>query len=314
MDWQNKWRRYLEEKWQRWPRRKAAAAITTPNQERISPVDQLQAQRRNEGRSSLTVTGRRPLKDGVRWGREVVVPRLQGARNTVAEKALVLKRNTAAWLQTALEAGKAGLCVWLQQPLRRHLVQAWQATFKELQRTWRYLTPVSLPGGWQARALSAVLVLTILIPGVTYFFRQQAPPSPPPSSPPAPAAKPLPAVPVRADETNLLARLVAAEAENEPYPGQVAVVAVVLNRLRDPNFPKTIADIIFEPWAFESVANGHYWNVPVLPRYYAATSDALNDWDPSNGALYFFNPATATSAWIWSRPQITRIGSHIFMR
>ncbi|MBC7324634.1 MAG: cell wall hydrolase, partial [Moorella sp. (in: Bacteria)] len=129
----------------------------------------------------------------------------------------------------------------------------------------------------------------------------------------APAAKPL-SVPVRADETNLLARLVAAEAGDEPYPGQVAVVAVVLNRLRDPDFPKTIPGVIFEPWAFESVANGHYWQVDVRPRDYAATRDALNEWDPSNGALYFFNPVTATSAWIWTRPQIIQIGNHIFTR
>ncbi|MDN5345016.1 MAG: N-acetylmuramoyl-L-alanine amidase [Clostridia bacterium] len=191
------------------------------------------------------------------------------------------------------------------QLARLHLTQAWQATRSVWLHTWQNLKPLYLPPAWQARVLLGVLVFTVLIPGISYFLAR--PPVPPP------AAKPLPAG-IQADETNLLARLVAAEAQEEPYPGQVAVVAVVLNRLRDPAFPKTIPDIIFEPWAFESVANGHYWQVPVTPRDYTATHDALNDWDPSNGALYFFNPATATSAWIWTRPQITQIGNHIFTR
>lgn len=212
----------------------------------------------------------------------VVLTRLRETGRFIKEHAKPLAKSILAWLQSA-----------------------WQAARSELQRTWKNLKPLHLPQGWQGRALLVVLVLTILIPGVTYYLSRQVLPPP--------AAQPLP-VPVRADDTNLLARLVAAEAGDEPYPGQVAVVAVVLNRLRDPAFPKTIADIIFEPWAFESVANGHYWQVDVRGRDYAATHDALNDWDPSNGALYFFNPATATSAWIWTRPQITRIGSHIFTR
>ncbi|MGI9862444.1 cell wall hydrolase [Moorella naiadis] len=184
---------------------------------------------------------------------------------------------------------------------------AWQATTEELQYTWRHLTPLRLPKAWQARALLGLLVFILAIPGISYYLARPLP------SPPPPAAKPLPAN-FRTDDTNLLARLVAAEAQDEPYPGQVAVVAVVLNRLRDPNFPKTVAGIIFEPWAFESVANGRYWQVQVLARDYAATHDAMNDWDPSNGALYFFNPAKATSPWIWTRPQITQIGNHIFTR
>lgn len=209
-----------------------------------------------------------------------------------------------AWLQTAWQAGKTGLHAWWQLMLW-HLTRAWQATREELQHTWRHLTPLSLPQAWQARALLGLLALIVLIPGISYYLARPLPLPP--------AAKPLPAN-FRADDTNLLARLVAAEAQDEPYPGQVAVVAVVLNRLRDPNFPKTVAGIIFEPWAFESVANGRYWQVQVLARDYAATNDALNDWDPSNGALYFFNPAKATSPWIWTRPQITQIGNHIFTR
>ncbi len=180
----------------------------------------------------------------------------------------------------------------------------WQATRREMQRTWQHLKPLYLPRGWQSRLLLGLLLLTILIPGIYSAGMGALPP---------PAARPLPAG-VRTDDTNLLARLVAAEAEDEPYAGQVAVVAVVLNRLRHPSFPNTIPDIIFEPWAFECVANGRYWEVQVRARDYAAAQDALNDWDPSNGALFFFNPETATSAWIWTRPQITRIGNHIFTR
>ncbi|WP_236713014.1 cell wall hydrolase [Neomoorella mulderi] len=206
-------------------------------------------------------------------------------------------RETGRFIKEHAKPRAMSILAWLRS--------AWQAIRGEMLRTWQNLKPLRLPAGWQARALLGVFLLTILIPGITRHFTR-------PALPP-PAAKPLP-VTVRADETNLLARLVAAEAEDEPYPGQVAVVAVVLNRLRDPAFPKTIPDIIFEPWAFESVANGHYWEVQVRPRDYAATQDALNDWDPSNGALYFFNPATATSAWIWTRPQITQIGNHIFTR
>lgn len=179
-----------------------------------------------------------------------------------------------------------------------------QATWREMQRAWQNLKPLYLPEGWQSRLLLGLLFLAILIPGVYSYSMMVLPP---------PAAQPLPPG-VHSDDTNLLARLVAAEAEDEPYVGKVAVVAVVLNRLKDPAFPKTIPDIIFEPWAFESVANGHYWEARVRPQDYAATEDALSDWDPSNGALYFFNPATSTSAWIWTRPQITRIGNHIFAR
>lgn len=110
----------------------------------------------------------------------------------------------------------------------------------------------------------------------------------------------------------MLARLVAAEAKDEPYIGKVAVAAVVLNRTRHPDFPPNIPGVIFEPWAFESVMNGSFWQVTVEEPDYRASLDALSDWDPSGGALYFFNPATSTSPWIWTRPQITIIGRHIF--
>ncbi|MDN5362332.1 MAG: hypothetical protein PWP70_1379 [Moorella sp. (in: firmicutes)] len=218
-----------------------------------------------------------------------------------------LRFASGGWLTRLLETGRfiKEHAEPLEVSIQSWFQSAWQATTEELQRAWRHLTPLHLPQAWQARALLGLLVLIVLIPGISYYLARPLPPPP--------EAKPLPAN-FRADDTNLLARLVAAEAQDEPYPGQVAVVAVVLNRLRHPDFPKTIAGIIFEPWAFESVANGRYWQVQVLSRDYAATHDALNDWDPSNGALYFFNPAKATSPWIWTRPQITQIGNHIFTR
>jgi len=181
----------------------------------------------------------------------------------------------------------------------------WQATKEEWQCTWPQLMPDKLPAGRQARALLAIILFITFIPGTSYFLRR--------SAVLLPVAQPRP-VSIRADETNLLARTVAAEAEDEPYPGKVAVVAVVLNRLENPAFPNTIPDIIFEPWAFESVANGHFWEVQLRTQDYAATRDALNGWDPSDGAFFFFNPDKATSAWIWTRPQVTQIGDHIFTR
>lgn len=194
----------------------------------------------------------------------------------------------------------AGAVVWFK---------SFQLAIKnEWQRTWQQLKPDRLPAVWQSRALLGLLILITFFSGSSYFF---SPPAVPMPAVPVPPVEP-PSVSVRTDETNLLARTVAAEAEDEPYPGKVAVVAVVLNRLRDPAFPNTIADIIFEPWAFESVANGHFWQVQLGKQDYSAARDALNGWDPSNGALFFFNPDKATSAWIWTRPQINRIGDHIF--
>jgi len=114
------------------------------------------------------------------------------------------------------------------------------------------------------------------------------------------------------DELNLLARLIAAEASNEPYEGQVAVGAVVLNRVRSSLFPSTISGVIYEPWAFESVHNGLIWRVTNLAGPTSAAADALNGWDPSYGALFFWNPYKPVGGWIWTRPIITQIGSHVF--
>lgn len=112
-------------------------------------------------------------------------------------------------------------------------------------------------------------------------------------------------------QVDLLARLISAEARGEPYSGQVAVGAVVLNRIRHPSFPNTLSGVIYQSGAFTCITDGQF-NEPVAESAYRAARDALNGVDPSGGAIYYFNPSTATSAWIWSRPLITVIGKHRF--
>lgn len=112
-------------------------------------------------------------------------------------------------------------------------------------------------------------------------------------------------------DLQLLANAVYGEARGEPYEGQVAVAAVILNRVEHPDFPNTISGVIFQPLAFTAVADGQIWLEP-NERAKEAVLDALNGWDPSENAIYYFNPVTATSEWIWSRPQIKKIGEHIF--
>lgn len=110
---------------------------------------------------------------------------------------------------------------------------------------------------------------------------------------------------------DLLARVISAEARGEPYSGQVAVGAVILNRVNHPSFPNTIAGVVYQAGAFSCMDDGQF-NEPVADSAYQAAQDALNGSDPSGGAIYYFNPQTATSAWIWSRPMITVIGKHRF--
>ena len=109
----------------------------------------------------------------------------------------------------------------------------------------------------------------------------------------------------------LLARLISAEARGEPYRGQVAVGAVVLNRVEHPSFPNSISGVIYQSGAFSCLYDGQF-DKPVSDSAYSAARDALNGMDPSGGAIYYFNPSTATSKWIWSRPLITTIGNHRF--
>ena len=109
----------------------------------------------------------------------------------------------------------------------------------------------------------------------------------------------------------LLARVISAEARGEPYAGQVAVGAVILNRVEHPSFPSTIAGVVYQPGAFTCMVDGQI-DQPVSESSVRAAREALNGSDPSGGAIYYFNPSTATSAWIWSRPLIKVIGNHRF--
>lgn len=109
----------------------------------------------------------------------------------------------------------------------------------------------------------------------------------------------------------LLAKLVHSEARGESYTGQVAVAAVVLNRVEDSRFPNTIAGVIYQPWAFTAINDGQFALEPNQTAYQAA-KDAMNGWDPTYGAVYYYNPRTATSSWIRSTKTVTVIGQHIF--
>ncbi|QEK13273.1 spore cortex-lytic enzyme [Crassaminicella thermophila] len=115
----------------------------------------------------------------------------------------------------------------------------------------------------------------------------------------------------RNDEVTLLAKAITGEARGEPYIGQVAVGAVILNRTRHPSFPNTIAGVIYQPGAFTAVSDGQI-NLPPEDSCIKAAQDALNGWDPTGGCLYYWNPATATSKWIWSRKVVKKIGKHWF--
>ncbi|PLT34854.1 spore cortex-lytic enzyme [Bacillus sp. V5-8f] len=115
------------------------------------------------------------------------------------------------------------------------------------------------------------------------------------------------------NDIQLMANAVYGEARGEPYIGQVAIAAVILNRLESASFPNTISGVIFEPRAFTAVADGQIWLTP-NERAREAVIDAINGWDPTSNAEYYFNPDTATSPWIWTRPQIKQIGKHIFCK
>ena len=116
-------------------------------------------------------------------------------------------------------------------------------------------------------------------------------------------------------DVQLLARVINGEARGEPYEGQVAVGAVILNRVKAPNFPNTISGVIYQPGAFTAVSDGQI-NVALEDEstVVKAARDALNGWDPTGGAIYYFNPNTATNKWIWSRPHIKTIGKHRFCK
>jgi N-acetylmuramoyl-L-alanine amidase len=112
-------------------------------------------------------------------------------------------------------------------------------------------------------------------------------------------------------DTALLARLISAEARGESYEGQVAVGAVVMNRIAHPSFPNSLSGVIYQRGAFSCLDDGQF-DQPVAQSAYQAARDAMNGYDPTGGAIYYFNPATATSKWIWSRPLLVVIGKHRF--
>ncbi len=114
-------------------------------------------------------------------------------------------------------------------------------------------------------------------------------------------------------DVNLLSRLVYAEARGEPYSGQVAVASVVLNRVKNSSFPNTVAGVIYQSGAFSVVADGQI-NLSPNQTAISAAQDAVNGWDPTYGAIYYFNPRTATNGWIWSRPVTVVIGNHRFCK
>ena len=115
------------------------------------------------------------------------------------------------------------------------------------------------------------------------------------------------------NDVNLLARLIYGEARGEPYTGQVAVGAVVMNRVKNSSFPNTISGVVYQSGSFDVVSDGQI-NLSPNSTAKKAAQDALNGWDPSYGAIYYFNPKTATNKWIWSRPVTVVIGNHRFCK
>ncbi|MGM0472276.1 MAG: cell wall hydrolase [Bacillota bacterium] len=112
----------------------------------------------------------------------------------------------------------------------------------------------------------------------------------------------------------LMARTISAEARGETYLGQVAVGAVIMNRVRDDKFPNSISGVIYQPWAFTAVARGEIWSHTPNDNAIRAALDAVSGWDPTYGCIYYYNPVKVTTNWIFSRPQVRRIGKHIFAK
>lgn len=142
----------------------------------------------------------------------------------------------------------------------------------------------------------------------------------PSTSAPSPASQPGATVTaadatggLSASDENLMAHVVYGEARGQPYIGQVAVAAVILNRYHSSLFPHSIPAIIYQPGAFESIANGQAW-LGLHKENVEATMDAIHGFDPTHGALYYWNPATATSPWVWSQPIMLTIGQHVFAK
>jgi len=164
-------------------------------------------------------------------------------------------------------------------------------------------------GKYAKLLLGCGVAAAVLAVAFVLWNRWQAPPSPLPEEKPAKLESWRQTI--SETDLDLLARVVRAEAEGEPYDGQVAVAAVILNRVRHPEFPNTIPAVVYEPLAFSVVANGTV-NKPATPSAVEAAHAALNGWDPTGGALYFYNPAKTRSAWIRGRTVLKTIGKHVF--
>ena len=117
----------------------------------------------------------------------------------------------------------------------------------------------------------------------------------------------------QSNDLYLMARMISAEARGEPYTGQVAVGSVILNRVDHPSFPNTISGVIYQPGAFSSLYDGQF-DQPIADSARQAAQDAMNGWDPTGGAIYYYNPATSTNKWIFSRPIVATIGKHVFAK
>lgn len=161
----------------------------------------------------------------------------------------------------------------------------------------------------------ALACLMALITGTVYYLFDYGAPSPfVPHMTPDTRMQPIAEASPESymDNVNLLARVIMGEAGDEPYSGKVAVGAVLLNRMQSSTFPHTLSGVIFQPDAFESVANGFIWVRQPSSEAIQAAIASLSGWDPAYGALYFWNPAKPVSPWIWSRQILTQIGQHVF--
>lgn len=114
------------------------------------------------------------------------------------------------------------------------------------------------------------------------------------------------------NDAYILAKMISAEARGEPFEGQVAVGAVIINRVKHPSFPNTISGVLYEAGAFSALSDGQYYNEPISESAHRAADLAIKGWDPSGGAIYYFNPNKTTNAFMWSRPVLVVIGSHRF--
>lgn len=131
---------------------------------------------------------------------------------------------------------------------------------------------------------------------------------------PTPTPTPTPTLKMTKAELDLFARLLFAEAQGEPYQGKVAVAAVIINRIQSSQFPNTLNGVVYQKYAFESVASGYIWKIQPDASVYQAANEALKGSDPTNGAIYFYNPDKVSNPnnWIWSRKVTLRIGDHVF--